>query len=149
MVDMNNRISTLENKINLQETKINRSLVLLNNDKQNRAAQQVKIKVLHKGDKKNYPRKGDKVIVQYTGTLEDGTVFDSSVNKGRPFSFMVGQNQVIKGWEIAIVKLSKGERAKIFIPSVLAYGNKSMGNGIIPPNSNLIFDIRLIKIIKQ
>ena len=147
-MNFTNRLQQLENEIKQQEIKLNRSLVLLKADKKNRATNKVTIKTLHKGDETNFPQHGDKVVVQYTGILEDGTIFDSSINKGKPFSFVVNANQVIKGWDIAIVKLSKGERAQIFIPSILAYGDKSVANGHIPANSNLIFDIRLLKIIK-
>jgi len=105
----------------------------------------IRIKTIHKGDGVNFPKKGDTVTVQYTGRLENGAIFDSSLNKGRPFKFVVGEHKVIKGWDIAILRLSKGQSVKVFIPARLAYGNKRVG-GKIPANSNLIFNIQLIKI---
>ena len=143
------RSKYLENKINKQEEEINRGLVLVKADTESRAIHKLKIKTLHKGDITNFPKVGDTVTIQYTGKLTNGTVFDSSLNKGHPFKFIVGLNQVIKGLDIAILKLSKGQRAEIFIPAILAYGEKGAGNGKIPPNSNLIFDIRLIGIKKN
>lgn len=82
------------------------------------------------------------VKVHYTGRLLDGTVFDSSVDKSEPFQFMLGVGQVIPGWDEGIQLMSKGEKGTLYIPYYLAYGNH--GSGIIPPFSNLIFDIELI-----
>jgi peptidylprolyl isomerase len=92
------------------------------------------------GDK---PTAGQTVFVHYTGFLEDGTKFDSSVERGQPISFPLGQGQVIKGWDEGIALLSKGEKAKFVIPSSLGYGEKGAG-GVIPPNATLHFDVELV-----
>ncbi|MEZ5173541.1 MAG: FKBP-type peptidyl-prolyl cis-trans isomerase [Bacteroidia bacterium] len=88
------------------------------------------------------PVNGKKVQVHYTGTLLDGTKFDSSVDRGTPFSFVLGAGQVIKGWDLGIAKLKPGEKAILGLPSDLAYGARAMGP--IPANSPLIFEVQLI-----
>jgi FKBP-type peptidyl-prolyl cis-trans isomerase len=89
------------------------------------------------------PQNGQKVTVHYTGYLTDGTKFDSSVDRGEPFSFSLGLGQVIKGWDEGIALLKPGAKAKLIIPSSIAYGSRNMGS--IPPFSTLIFDVELIK----
>ena len=81
--------------------------------------------------------------VHYTGMLLDGTTFDSSVERGVPFDFNLGQGQVIKGWDEGIGYFNKGAKGTIYIPSSLGYGPSGAG-GVIPPNAVLIFDIELI-----
>ncbi len=89
---------------------------------------------------------GDMVTVNYTGTLADGTVFDSSLNPGRtPFQFTLGQNSVIQGWELGVLGMKVGEERKLTIPPELAYGSTGAG-GVIPPNATLMFDITMLKI---
>lgn len=90
------------------------------------------------------PQPMQNVSVHYTGKLLDGTVFDSSVDRGEPFTFTLGANQVIPGWEIAVGKMHVGEKVTVLIPSALAYGER--GNYSIPPFSPLVFDIELLKI---
>jgi peptidylprolyl isomerase len=92
------------------------------------------------------PKKGDKVIVHYTGRLQDSTVFDSSVDRGKPFEFVLGQGQVIPGWDEGIGMLKAGEKARFVIPPDLGYGSRAMGS--IPANSTLIFDVELLDVIK-
>lgn len=87
---------------------------------------------------------GQTVTVNYTGFLEDGKKFDSSVERDEPFSFKLGAHQVIPGWDEGISFLNKGAKAVFIIPPALAYGNR--GNGPIPPNSTLIFDVELLNI---
>ena len=97
--------------------------------------------VLKEGDGKK-PGPNDVVTVHYTGRLIDGTVFDSSVERGEPATFAVGQ--VIPGWVEGLQLMSEGAAWRLFIPSNLAYG--SHGTGPIQPNSTLIFDVQLIKV---
>ena len=85
------------------------------------------------------------VTVHYTGKLLDGTVFDSSVKRGEPFSFMLGARQVIPGWEVAVSKMHVGEKATVLIPSDFAYGER--GNYAIPPFSPLLCDSELLSVI--
>lgn len=98
--------------------------------------------VLHKGDGEEKPTASSKVKVHYHGTLIDGTVFDSSVDRGQPISFKL--NQVIKGWQEGLTYMSVGDKFRLYIPSPLAYGKN--GSGPIPPASALIFDVELLEI---
>lgn len=91
------------------------------------------------------PTAADQVTVHYTGKLIDGTVFDSSVERGEPATF--GVTQVIPGWVEALQLMKEGAKYRLFIPSQLAYGPN--GAGPIAPNSTLIFDVELIKVIKK
>ena len=91
------------------------------------------------------PGPNDAVTVHYTGRLIDGTVFDSSVERGEPATFAVGQ--VIPGWVEGLQLMSEGAAWRLFIPSNLAYGPH--GTGPIQPNSTLIFDVQLIKVNKK
>ena len=89
---------------------------------------------------------GDTVLVHYIGKLEDGTVFDSSVERGVPFSFTLGENRVIAGWEQGILGMKVGEKKTLNIPPELGYG--AMGvPGVIPANATLIFDVELVDIV--
>ncbi|MGF1685759.1 FKBP-type peptidyl-prolyl cis-trans isomerase [Photobacterium japonica] len=98
--------------------------------------------VLQTGTGTVHPKATDKVTVHYHGTLIDGTVFDSSVDRGETIQF--GLNQVIPGWTEGLQLMVEGEKARFFIPADLAYGNRSMG--VIKPGSTLIFDVELFKI---
>ena len=91
------------------------------------------------------PGPTDEVTVHYTGRLLDGTVFDSSVERGEPATFKL--NQVIPGWTEGLQLMSEGSKYRLFIPSELAYGSKGAGEQIMP-NSTLIFDVELIKVNK-
>lgn len=92
-------------------------------------------------------KSGDKVEVHYTGKLLNETVFDSSVSRGQPFSFKLGQGQVISGWDEGIALLNVGDKATFTIPAHLAYGTQGAG-GVIGPNEILIFDVELLNIIE-
>lgn len=93
---------------------------------------------------------GDTVYVHYTGTLEDGTKFDSSVDRGIPFDFVVGAGMVIKGWDQGLLGMKVGEKKRLVLPPDLAYGPAGItapdGTVVIPKNATLIFDIELISI---
>ena len=86
-----------------------------------------------------------KILVHYTGKLEDGTVFDSSYDRGQPFSFQIGLRQVIEGWEQGLLGMKVGGKRTIFIPSELGYGERGAGD-LIPPNANLIFDVEIMDV---
>ena len=90
-------------------------------------------------------KRGDNVQVHYTGTLLDGTKFDSSVDRGKPISFPIGTGRVIPGWDEGIMLLKEGEKARLVIPPYLGYGERGAG-GTIPPNAILIFDVELVKV---
>ena len=87
-------------------------------------------------------QKGDTVQVHYTGKLTNGTVFDSSVSRGKPLEFQVGVGRVIKGWDEGIPQLRVGEKAVLTCPPDYAYGAAGAG-GVIPPNATLIFEVEL------
>ena len=88
------------------------------------------------------PSPGKTVIVHYTGRLEDGTKFDSSVDRGQPFEFTIGVGQVIKGWDEGVMTMKVGGKRKLIVPPDLGYGARRAGP--IPPNSTLIFDVELL-----
>jgi len=104
----------------------------------------VKIDILQEGTGEA-SKTGDTLSVHYTGTLEDGTKFDSSVDRGQPFSFTLGENRVIQGWEQGMLNMKVGEKRRLTIPSSLGYGASGAG-GIIPPNATLIFEVELLEI---
>ena len=91
-------------------------------------------------------KKGDMVAAHYAGTLTDGTKFDSSYDRDQPFSFILGGGTVIKGWDLGLVGMKVGGKRKLRIPPELGYGDKAVGNGLIPANSILLFDIELVDV---
>jgi peptidylprolyl isomerase len=91
------------------------------------------------------PESGSLVEVHYTGTLEDGTKFDSSYDRGEPIQFPLGKGQVIKGWDEGIALLNVGSKARLIIPPELGYGAQGAGN-VIPPNATLIFEVELVSV---
>ncbi len=94
------------------------------------------------------PTKGQQISAHYTGYLLDGTKFDSSVDRGQPFSTAIGVGRVIQGWDIAFTDMLIGEKRVLFIPPELGYGSRGAG-GLIPPGATLVFDVELIDIISQ
>lgn len=89
--------------------------------------------------------KGDMLTMHYTGTLEDGTKFDSSVDRNQPFTFQIGVGQVIKGWDEGLLNMCPGDKRRLTIPSDMAYGDQGAGD-LIPPGATLKFDVELMNI---
>ena len=108
----------------------------------NTTASGLQYKVLQAGTGSEHPSASSKVEVHYEGKLLDGTVFDSSVERGKSISF--GLNQVIKGWTEGVQLMVVGEKTRFFIPAEMAYGDRAAGK--IPPGSTLIFDVELLGI---
>jgi peptidylprolyl isomerase len=90
------------------------------------------------------PQAGQTVVVQYTGYLDNGTVFDSSYSRNQPFEFVLGAGQVIRGWDEGIASMKVGGKRRLIIPPQLAYGAQGAGGGVIPPNARLTFDVELV-----
>ena len=92
-------------------------------------------------------RKGDRVVVHYTGWLKDGKKFDSSRDRGKPFRFELGAGRVIKGWDEGLIGMKENGKRLLIIPPDKAYGDKQMGP-IIKPNSTLVFEVQIVKILQ-
>ena len=105
----------------------------------------LKIEILEPGTGAK-AQNGNRLTVHYAGYLEDGTKFDSSIDRGEPFSFVLGQGLVIQGWELGLQDSQAGEKRKLIIPSELGYGETGTPGGPIPPNATLVFEIEVLSI---
>jgi len=134
----------------LKDAKVNKEAgakFMLDNAKRpevTQTASGLQYEVLKAGNGKT-PTLEDGVVAHYTGTLLDGTVFDSSIEKGKPMTF--GVTQVIKGWTEALTSMKEGDKWKVYIPSDLAYGDR--GSQAIPAGSTLIFEMELIQVLTK
>lgn len=91
------------------------------------------------------PQPGKRVAVHYSGWLQDGALFDSSLNRGEPIRFNIGMGQVIAGWDIGLRDMKVGGKRQLVIPPELAYGEEGAGGGAIPPDATLVFDVELVE----
>jgi len=120
-------------------------LILISIGNKEEKSMELEIKVLKEGVGDQKAKSGDFVKVHYTGTLEDGTKFDSSVDRDEPFDFTLGVGQVIQGWDQGVEGMKVQEKRKLTIPPELGYGERGAGS-TIPPNSVLIFEVELLEI---
>ncbi len=111
------------------------------------AQEDLAIEILEEGTGEE-AQNGDSLKVHYTGTLEDGTKFDSSLDRGDPFVFTLGAGQVIQGWDLGLLGAKVGDKRKLTIPADLGYGEAGAAGGKIPPGATLIFGIEVLEINK-
>jgi len=105
--------------------------------------QELKIEVLKEGSGPE-AKKGDTITIHYIGTFRDGTKFDSSLDKGKPFVFTLGSRNIIMGWNLGVSGMKVGEKRRLIIPSELGYGERGTPGGEIPTNATLIFEVELL-----
>ncbi|MDC7713071.1 FKBP-type peptidyl-prolyl cis-trans isomerase [Vogesella sp. LYT5W] len=108
---------------------------------------ELRIEDLQPGDGKAVV-KGALITTQYRGWLEDGTCFDSSYQRGKPFQCVIGSGRVIKGWDLGLMGMRVGGKRKLWVPAHLAYGERQIG-AHITPHSNLIFEIELLEVLTR
>lgn len=111
----------------------------------NNKPMELEIKTTQSGSGEQKTKNGDMIAVHYTGKLANGTKFDSSVDRGTPFEFKIGQGMVIAGWDKGLLDMKVGEKRTLTIPAEMGYGTQGAA-GVIPPNATLIFDVELIAI---
>ncbi len=104
------------------------------------------VETIQEGTGDQVVESGDDIVIHYRGTLEDGTVFDSSYDRGEPFQTQIGVGEVIRGWDEGVIGMKPGEKRKLIIPPAMGYGEQGIGS--IPPNSTLIFEVELVEILK-
>merc|ERR1711874_803867 len=106
--------------------------------------------IITAGDGATFPAAGDTVTVHYTATLQsDGKKFDSSHDRGAPFSTEIGVGKVIKGFDEGVLQMSQGEKAKLLVTADCAFGAAGAGEGIVPPNADVQFEVELIKVERK
>ncbi len=137
------RSSDAENS-NMQINQITENAMVQDQPSKN-AVSELKIETTQEGTGERVVKSGDTISVHYTGRLTDGTKFDSSVDRGTPFTFTIGSGQVIKGWDEGLLGMKVGEKRTLTIPADKGYGATGAG-GVIPPNATLIFETELVSI---
>ncbi|MGY8627647.1 FKBP-type peptidyl-prolyl cis-trans isomerase [Chromobacterium violaceum] len=110
-------------------------------------SEELKIEDLVVGEGKEAVR-GALITSHYTGWLEDGSKFDSSLDKGRPFQCVIGTGRVIKGWDLGMMGMRVGGKRRLWVPAHLAYGERQIGDRI-PANANLVFEIELLEVLTR
>lgn len=123
------------------EKNVNGAIINKNEDSMKKDLQTIDITVGSGAEAKN----GSKIQVHYNGTLENGTKFDSSYDRGLPFEFVLGSGSVIKGWDLGVLGMKVGGKRKLVIPADLAYGAQSP-SPLIPANATLIFEVELLEV---
>jgi len=131
---------------NREESKANNNSnnQIMNGEQNVYEIQGIRVEVLKQGSGAE-AKNGDTVSVHYVGTFEDGGKFDSSIDRGQPFSFMLGAGKVIQGWDLGVLGMKVGEKRRLTIPPQLAYGAEGFP-GAIPPNATLLFEVELLAI---
>lgn len=128
-----------------QEVQQEQTSQTTNQSTQEKKPMGLEIKTTKEGTGDRVIKNGDTISVHYTGKLTDGTKFDSSVDRGVPFEFKIGQGMVIQGWEQGFLGAKVGEKRTLTIPAELGYGSRGAG-AVIPPNATLIFDVEVVAI---
>lgn len=147
-------------KLVIQKAEQNANKKMTQNQEETQNASEPKFEIMEEGKERTLPnglkitdvklgngeeaREGKKVTVHYVGTLSNGMKFDSSIDRGAPFTFVLGVGQVIKGWDEGVVGMLVGGKRKLVIPPELGYGSQDLGS--IPPNSTLNFEVELLKV---